>query len=138
MKNNDIVSDIFMSVLMYVVTVVIVLFGLWSLFSILPSPVYHEHSDSCRTEEGQLVCGKEQDELYLTKSIVKSPMQVIDEYETKRTELWEEMTPLERMKKDKWIFISLGILVIVTGVLSVRDSRRSKSLKEEKECDNSR
>lgn len=125
--------------IMYIVTIFAVIILIWSVLTVIPMPNYHDHTDDCYTVDGQLVCGKDEGEFYLSKSRVKSPMQVLIELDEAHTDRQANMTPWERIKDDSWIFKLLGSIIVVLSVKIVVDKvKRKKSNNGEEDSEDVR
>lgn len=125
-RNFDIEKDdIIVGIMMTVCGTFAIIWCVWSLLSVLPSPAFHEHTNACYNEE-TLICGKEEGELYFTKSTVPNPLKVIDKIESARMAKHEAMTKQERFRSSL-PYTALLLLTADAFIISLyRDKKKEQ------------
>lgn len=114
-------TEVILSIIaMGLVIFIIAVFGIWGLLSVIPSINYHKHTEVCYDEENYLICGKEDNELFLSKSKVKDPLTFMSEMEDAYYVKHQSMTVEQRLLEDIPTFIILGIILISFIILEIK------------------
>lgn len=103
---------------------------LFIFLQILPSLNAHVHTDTCYAADGTQVCGKENGELYLTKSKIpslKNILSALDESEEERITKREQMTAEEKRKEAAPYLVAMGVLMITLILMNRHDKRKQKT-----------
>lgn len=111
-------------------TALAVIFLLWVILSVLPAPAFHSHTESCY-DNGTAICGKEESELYFTRSRIPGPLETIDRIESARIEKQKSMTDAEvQAGHRKNLLISITA-ILLCGIPILRKNRPSGQKRKE-------
>lgn len=128
MDKEDVLSEVILTVVMYLITGCIVVGFIWEAVAHLPSIQYHQHDNTCY-DNGVAICGKVEGECYAAEPNIVGPLELLSAIEEAEQDYYQRTTPAERMKNPLFVgFVAVCSFVIFILVILIIKERRHKRM----------